>query len=384
VGCRFHGVAVQYAGCYNWLDGRTCAGQPRPAAKAREEVLLSSRQWSVTVVVGLAVTCLAFCAGSSLGLYLMDGLPELPVILTEAGPRAASSSSPSPTVAVQATAIPTTTAQPSPKETATRAVPYLTPGPPATATPQEPFVSDNWEPDDAPADANGIEMGGRQTHNLHVAGDRDWLYFDALGGTTYTIETSQLGAEMDTVVYLYDGEGNELASDDDGAEEFLASRLVWMAEEDGRLYVMIGGFADTEEGRGTEYDVSVGLAERFRIDEYEPDDMRRQATRIEVGETQRHNRHVAGDVDWLSFEAQAGTTYVIKTSGLGDRADTAIYLYDARGTELAFDDDSGTELWASRLRWTAPESGLFYVKVTDWLQGSSGPGTAYDVSLSAP
>jgi hypothetical protein len=128
----------------------------------------------------------------------------------------------------------------------------------------------------------------------------------------------------------------------------------------------------------------VGLADRFRVDEYEPDDTRRQATRIEVGETQRHNRHAAGDVDWLSFEAQAGTTYVIKTSGLGDRADTAIHLYNAWGAELAFDDDSGTELWASRLRWTAPESTLFYVKVTDWLQGSSGPGTGYDVSLSTP
>jgi hypothetical protein len=340
---------------------------------------LSSRQWSVTVLGGLAVTCLAFIAGSCLGLCLTDALPELSGVLTEAGPGAASSCSPSPTVAVQATS--TTTTPPSPTQTPTRTVPYLTPGPPATATPQEPFVSDDWEPDDAPADANAIEVGGRQTHNMHVEGDRDWLYFEAEGGTTYVIETSQLGAEMDTVVYLYDGQGNELASDDDGGEEFLASRLVWMAEENGRLYVMIGGFADAYEGRGTEYDMSVGLAERFRIDEYEPDDKRRQASRIAVGETQRHNRHVGGDVDWLSFEAQAATTYVIKTSGLGDGADTAIYLYDALGTELAFDDDSGQELWASRLRWTAPESGLFYVKVTDWLQGSSGPGTGYDVSL---
>jgi hypothetical protein len=38
-------------------------------------------------------------------------------------------------------------------------------------------------------------------------------------------------------------------------------------------------------------------------------------------------------------------------------------------------------MWASRLRWTAPSNGVYYIKVVDRLQGSSGPGTGYDVSL---
>jgi hypothetical protein len=352
-----------------------------PPVDVRQETELSKREWVVAVVAGLAVSCVAFLAGSYVGYYVLGGVPQLTGLLTEASPTATMVPSPSATEVVGSTPASTETPLPLPTSTNTIVVPFLTPGPPATATPREVFLSDDWEPDDTAEEANPIGVGAIQSHNLYVVGDRDWLYFEAQAGTTYAIETSQLGREMDTVLSLYDEEGRRLASDDDGGEELLASRLYWAPEEDGRLYVMIQGFADAEAGHGAQYDVSVTISQDFRIDEYEPDGFRARATRIEVGETQRHNRHVSGDEDWISFEAQAGTTYVLRTSNLGERADTVIYLYDGQGNELAFDDDSGEELWASRLRWIAPESGVYYVKVEDRLQGSAGPGTEYDVTL---
>ena len=223
-----------------------------------------------------------------------------------------------------------------------------------------------------------------QRHNLHVEGDRDWVYFQAEAGRAYVVETSNLGHEMDTVVYLFDEEGIELASDDDGGEEFLASRLWWVAREDAGLWLMIRGFAETETGPGTSYDVTVRLAEGFEIDQYEPDDSPEQASRIAVGETQSHNRHVSGDEDWLSFEVQPGITYTVQTINLGGHADTVIYLYDEGGAELVFDDDGGYESWASRLEWMTQEPGILYVKIVDWIQTSSGPDTRYDVVLTAP
>ena len=132
------------------------------------------------------------------------------------------------------------------------------------------------------------------------------------------------------------------------------------------------------------YDISLRSAEGFEIDPYESDDSSAQASRIAVGETQSHNRHVSGDEDWLSFEVQQGITYTVQTLNLGAQADTVIYLYDERGAELVFDDDGGYEPWASRLDWMAQERGILYIKVVDWVQTSSGPDTRYDVSLTAP
>ena len=352
---------------------------------------VSRKQWLVVVVLGLGVLCVFFCAGSYLGIYLTGGSPGLITFAVQPVPTAAEI--PSPTAAVATLLSPTATKEPPPSPTPkaepptptnTRVIPLLTPWALLTVIPQEPFVPDQWEPDDAPGEASAIEIGAVQRHDLHVEGDRDWVYFQAEAGRAYVIETSSLEHEMDTVVYLFDEEGNELASDDDGGDEFLASRLWWVAWEDSGLLVVIRGFANTEAGPGTGYDISLRSAEGFEIDPYEPDDSPAQASPIEVGETQSHNRHVSGDEDWLSFEVQQGITYTVQTLNLGAQADTVIYLYDERGAELVFDDDGGYEPWASRLEWMAHEPGILYVKIVEWIQTSSGPATRYDVVLTAP
>jgi hypothetical protein len=341
---------------------------------------LSRKQWVVTAILALVTVCVAFGVGSLAGLHLMGAYPESLVGVAGASPTAQAPSA-TPLETILPTPTSTRVPLPSPTPAETSATPFVVPQALPTSTPVVPFVADDWEPDDSAEEASSIEPGETQSHNLHVEGDHDWLCFEAIGSTTYAIQTSQLGREIDTVISLYDDAGKQLAEDDDGGEEFLSSLMYWMPEEDGRLCVVVRSFSDTAAGRGTEYDVSVRLAENFRIDEYEPDGSRARASHIEVGETQWHNRHVSGDVDWMFFQAQAGTTYVIKTSNLGAKVDTAVYLYDGQGNELAFDEDSGDEIWASRLRWTAAVDGVLYIKVVDRLQGSSGPGTGYDVSL---
>jgi ribosomal protein S11 len=359
--------------------GRAAACDRSPLSPSPEEQV-SRNRWVMIVVLGLLVVGVFFSAGSCLGLYLAGGIPWSTVDVASPTPaeQAASPTSGSP----MATAPSPTAKREPPLPTSTPMVPPVTPPAAATVAPLEPFSPDEWEPDGTPEEASPIEVGGAQRHNLHVGGDSDWLYFEAQAGRTYVVETAELGREVDTVICLYDAQGNELACDDDGGDGFLASRLWWLAADDGSLYVMVRGFADTEEGRGTEYSVSFRMAEGFETDEYEPDDSRAQASLITVGETQTHNRHVAGDEDWISFEVQQGITYVVQTLNLGVEADTVIYLYDAQGNELAFDDDGGEEAWASRLEWMPLESGIRYVKIEDWIQGSSGPETRYEVTLS--
>ncbi len=250
-----------------------------------------------------------------------------------------------------------------------------------TTSPTESFTADEWEPDNDLVDANLIEIGDVQSHNLDAVGDHDWVYFNAEEGTIYIIQTSSLGDDVDTIIHLYDQEGNELASDDDGADEYLASRLRWIVEEEGALYVMIQDFGDNEAGPGTSYTLSLSLGEAFEADEYEPDDSLVGAREIVVGQKQTHNLHVRRDQDWIYFEAVAGKTYVIETLNLGNHIDPEIYLYDEEGNELAYDDDGAGTL-ASRLEWLAEGDGTLYIMVRDWRDRSAGPGTGYEILVS--
>ena len=83
-----------------------------------------------------------------------------------------------------------------------------------------------------------------------------------------------------------------------------------------------------------------------------------------------------GDEDYFSFRAQSGAEYTIETrapSGL----DTIITLYSAQGARLMQDDDDGAGR-ASKMEWTAPSSGTYYVKV----YAHGGAVGAYELSLS--
>jgi hypothetical protein len=121
------------------------------------------------------------------------------------------------------------------------------------------FVEDEYEPDDKPSLATLLEPGVAQAHNLHVAGDQDWSRLGVKAGYAYIIETSRLGADVDTVLQLLDEEGKELAFDDNGRQqdEPLASRLRWTAEADAVLYALVRDNGDDAEGPGTEYWLSV-------------------------------------------------------------------------------------------------------------------------------
>ena len=70
---------------------------------------------------------------------------------------------------------------------------------------------------------------------------------------------------------------------------------------------------------------------------------------------------VTGDEDWFSFPVQTGVNYVFRTV-LGTLGDSVLWLYGSDGvTELDFNDDN-VDL-ESRIEWTAPSTGTFYLAV---------------------
>jgi hypothetical protein len=244
---------------------------------------------------------------------------------------------------------------------------------------------DPQEPDDSIAEAAPISTDGRpQTHNLHIEGDHDYLCFEATAGNAYTMETQDLGGYIDPVMYLYDSEGQELARNDDGTDETLAPRIVWVAPSGGRYCVMVRDLAEDATGIDANYSITVRESAFAQgADQYEPDDTLSEASPMESdGARQMHTFHTSTDVDYVSFAAQEGVEYTIQTGGLQAGCDTAMYLYDEAGAELGYDDDASDQSFASSIVWTAPSTGVYYVMICDF-GGRAGPAVSYEIWISA-
>lgn len=99
-------------------------------------------------------------------------------------------------------------------------------------------------------------------------------------------------------------------------------------------------------------------------DVYEPDNTPVQAPLVACGDLQTHTIPVNGDVDWFAIHLESGDDLTVETFNLvGANPDTFMELYDAGCIFLLFDDDGGSELWASLIEWTAPYSGIYFIKV---------------------
>jgi M6 family metalloprotease-like protein len=103
-------------------------------------------------------------------------------------------------------------------------------------------AADLFEPDNTAAQATTLAPSPRQSHTFHVNGDVDWARFTATSGVQYTIDTSSLGAGVDTLLYLYAADTVTLiASDDDGGGG-LSSRIVHTASSNGPLFVRVAQY----------------------------------------------------------------------------------------------------------------------------------------------
>ena len=99
--------------------------------------------------------------------------------------------------------------------------------------------SDTYEPDDAVANARMLFAGEIQQHNFHLDGDEDWVKFPVVAGQVFTVFTSRLGIDVDTVIELYATDGTTYLDENDDGGSDLWSRLGFRAEETGLYYLKI-------------------------------------------------------------------------------------------------------------------------------------------------
>lgn len=118
-------------------------------------------------------------------------------------------------------------------------------------------------------------------------------------------------------------------------------------------------------------------------DPHEPNDTPVQATPIFYGlPLTDPDICPAGDVDYYAFDGNAGADIAadIDAWSIGSSLDSVLHLYDTDGvTELASNDDwDGLD---SRIEYTLPANGTYYLKVRDYGAPNGGPDYFYTISL---
>ena len=120
---------------------------------------------------------------------------------------------------------------------------------------------DEYEVDDTYSQANKILISepDAQAHNFHDTRDPDWVKFYSIAGHTYSIQTSNVGSNCDTVIEIYGSDGTTLLDKCDdygkGEGEYYDVRKN-IGDRNGIYYLKVYDY-DEAYGANTEYDLRV-------------------------------------------------------------------------------------------------------------------------------
>lgn len=204
-----------------------------------------------------------------------------------------------------------------------------------------------------------LELGGGLDGSLEVLADLDWFRVELQAGSRYTLSArgmdSGQGTLKDPYLYLYDGDGKNLAQADDGGER-RDSRLDFTPITSGTYFLAVGAYQGASSGT---YRLEAALAAQA-----DGGGGQGQPTALAVGGSQAGELTAAGEQDRYAVELAAGQAYCFDLKGLfsgqGTLGNPYLYMYDAEGSPLAWDDDGGQGL-DSRLVFTPLAGGTYYL-----------------------
>ncbi len=207
------------------------------------------------------------------------------------------------------------------------------------------------EPDDHGNDAataTHVDVASLTDGKLQPDGEVDWFSFDAVQGAEYTI-TTLLGTLSDSVLRLLDVDGlNSLEIDDDSGEN-LGSMITWTAPTDGVFYIEVRG-----KGTSGTYQVSIEANDDHGDDSA-------SATPTTDPSTTHGRIESVGDVDFISFPANAGVFYRVQTS-LATLESGVVRLLGVDGvTQIARSDGPPED--PISVQFVAPADGVYFIAV---------------------
>jgi serralysin len=223
-------------------------------------------------------------------------------------------------------------------------------------------------PDVVPGDTTStatVDVGSYIEGVVDTSGDHDWYKVTLVAGKTYTFSTIFSLDIADSVLVLRDASGNQIADNDDAnpSNGYYLSEIRFTATSSGTYFLDVGGFGSDTGG----FYLSVSRPDADNI-------AGTTATNasLTIGNSVNGNTNETGDHDWYAVQLVAGQTYLFTTEATGGNNDTdsALYLRDASGNLLAYNDDSNGTY--SRVRFTATATGTYYIDVGGWAEFESG------------
>ena len=192
--------------------------------------------------------------------------------------------------------------------------------------------------------ATPIAIGTMVAGDIETSEDDDYFSIEVPGVGTLTAMSTGM---TDTLGYLYDSDGNELASDISTGNFNISP---YKTTGTGTYYVRVRGFG----GDGGEY----GLIVTFIPDDH--GNTQAHATPVTSGTAVAGNIETGDDQDYFSIAVSGAGTLTAITTG---STDTVGHLYNNRGTQLATDDNGGTGS-NFNISSSITAAGTYYLRVT--------------------
>lgn len=210
-----------------------------------------------------------------------------------------------------------------------------------------------------------VAVGGYVTGAIDTSGDSDWYQVTVVAGQTYTFSTMFSTGISDSILTLRDSTGALILQNDDanGTNGLYRSEITWTATSSGTFFLDVSGY---QTSTGSFYlSVSRPMTDSVAASTS-------TTGTITLGSSVNGTLDATGDHDWYAVQLTAGQTYLITTSATGGAADpdTALFLRDASGNLLAYNDDSAGTY--SRIRFTATTTGTYYIDLGGWADSESG------------
>ena len=180
-------------------------------------------------------------------------------------------------------------------------------------------------------------------HNATLQANAEHMYQLTVSGGVFTIYTD---SNIDTVMWLYNAAGDELAYNDDGGIDSNAriSRFV----PAGTYFIRVKGYSEGAIGPYSLHTLSPPV------------------TDITPGTV--HNATLQANAEHMyRVTLPQGRVTLFTDSNI----DTVMWLYDADGNELAYNDDGGTDNNALISHYCAP--GTYFIRVGAYNEYSTGP-----------
>ncbi|MDX1615046.1 MAG: Calx-beta domain-containing protein [Candidatus Promineifilaceae bacterium] len=262
-----------------------------------------------------------------------------------------------------------------------------------------PIFVDRYEPNNTLAEAYTMVADGPPLDSISLwpVGDVDWFRFNVKAASAYEALTRDLSTGLDTVLTVYNAQGQEIGSNDDYQLGSRASRVIFSANVDGLYYAKITNKSPTDPANLTyRFDVNeiqptatpTGLPTSTRVpgaDGCEYNNDFDSACVIGVGQTLDLNFvplfGEQKDNDFFRMWVKPGITYTCETFDLSGVNDTNLILYDQNRNGIGGNDDKAIGDLGSRLSWRSTYTGWLYILVGPHEVASYADSFLYTYSL---